>query len=129
MQRQLAILLAVAVGGSVGAVLRALLADALGGGGAAWPWGTLVANVAGSALLGYVVARHPPDALGRHLLGPGLCGALTTFSTLQVELVRMLEDGRVAQAIGYLATTVALGLGAALAGLALGRRLRAAEAA
>ncbi len=81
MQPASRILAAVACGGALGAVPRALATDALGGGGAAWPWGTLLANAAGCLLLGWVVARHPPDALGRHLVGPGVCGALTTFST------------------------------------------------
>jgi CrcB protein len=78
-----------------------------------WPWATFLVNVAGSALLGWVVAgaRHP------RLLGVGFCGALTTFSTFQLELLHMLDAGRAGLAILYAAGSVTAGLAAcALAG-------------
>jgi fluoride exporter len=57
-------------------------------GGHGWPWATFAANLVGTALLGYFVTRLqerlPPSTFRRPLLGTGLCGALTTFSTLQL---------------------------------------------
>jgi CrcB protein len=120
------LLLAVFVGGAAGGLARWGLSDWLGAGAhaGAWPWGTFVANVAGALLLGAVAASlmHHPDR--RHLragdlLGPGLCGALTTFSTLQVEVVRLADDGHVGTAVGYLVATVAAGLAAVRIGEAL----------
>lgn len=109
-------LAAVFAGGAVGAVLRALLAEALAHDPGSWPWGTLVANVVAALLLGALLHRSVHQ---RALLGAGLCGGLSTFSTLQVELLAMLDHDRVGLAAGYAAVSVAAGLGA----VALGRRL------
>ena len=107
---------AIFAGGAAGAVLRALLAEWLDAGGGDWPWGTLVANVAGAFVLGLVVARLPPS---RHaLLGGGFCGALTTFSTLELELLWMLDAGRTGLAAAYALVSVAAGIAA----VAIGRR-------
>jgi CrcB protein len=109
-------LAAIFVGGFVGALARALLVDALPQDVDAWPWPTFIANVAGAAMLGYFATRLserlPLSAYGRPLLGTGLCGALTTFSTMQVELVRMLEAGSVVLAAAYLIVSVVLGFAA-----------------
>ena len=101
-------LAAVFAGGAVGALARALLEDALPHDPGAWPWATFAVNVAGSALLGWIVAgeRH------HRLLGTGLCGALTTFSTFQLELLDMADAGRPLLALGYAAASVAAGLAA-----------------
>jgi CrcB protein len=111
---------AVFAGGSVGAVARALLSDQLAAGGPAWPWATLLANLAGAALLGFVLAHHErPDrraGYARPLIGTGLCGALTTFSTFQLELYRMFDSGAVLRPLLYLVVSVALGLVAVRAG-------------
>jgi CrcB protein len=101
-------LLAVFAGGCAGALARVALAEAWPPDPAAWPWATLLVNVAGAFVLGLVVTGGPRGAL----LGPGFCGALTTFSTLQLELLQMLDDGRVALAAAYLAASVVAGLGA-----------------
>lgn len=120
---------AVLLGGAVGGLARWGLADGLGAGGhaGAWPWGTLVANVVGALLLGAVAASLSghPDRLrlrGAMLLGPGLCGALTTFSALQLEVVRLLRDGHAPTALAYLLVTLAAGLAAVAAGDRLVRR-------
>ncbi len=104
--------LAVAAGGAVGALARSGLAEALPRGAAGWPWGTLLANVAGTLLLA-LLARRAVAGRARLALGPGLCGALTTFSTLQVELVALAREGAVATAAAYAAVSLVAGLAAA----------------
>ena len=92
-------LAAIFAGGFVGAIARASLADVLPASGTQWPWATVIVNVIGAFLLGYFTTRLqerlPLSAYRRPLLGTGFCGALTTFSTVQVELLWMLDAGRV----------------------------------
>src|SRR5215212_5571275 len=99
------VLAAIFAGGFVGATARALVVEALPHESGQWPWGTFAVNVAGAFALGYFATRlHerlPLSAYRRPLLGTGFCGALTTFSTMQLELVRMLDDGRAGLALGY----------------------------
>jgi CrcB protein len=106
-------LAAIFAGGFVGAVGRALLVEWLPHAPTEWPWPTFVANIAGAFLLGYFVTRLqerlPLSAYRRPLLGTGLCGALTTFSTMQVELVDMLEEGAWRLAASYAAGSLAAG--------------------
>jgi fluoride exporter len=83
-------LAAIFAGGFAGALVRTAPAEAFAAAPGRWPWPTLAVNVAGAFLLGYF-ATHPQEriALSRYrrpLLGTGLCGALTRFSTVQVEL-------------------------------------------
>lgn len=117
---------AIFVGGALGALARAGLTEGLPHESGSWPWSTFVANVAGAALLGWTATRLaerlPPSTYRRPFVGTGFCGALTTFSTLQLELVRMLEDGHVPLALGYAATSLALGLAAVWLTTALVRR-------
>jgi CrcB protein len=112
------ILLAVFLGGAAGAVARVALALAWPPEPGTWPWATFAANVAGAALLGAVEARRGLPDLGRALLGPGLCGALTTFSALQVELVVLVDGGHAALAAAYAAASLAAGVAALAAGRA-----------
>jgi len=100
-------LVLVAVGGAVGAAIRWAIADAWVTGG--FPWPTLLVNVAGCALLAIFTAEGIPTNMQR-LLAAGFCGGLTTFSTLSVEVVQLLEDDRLATAITYVAASVVLGL-------------------
>lgn len=106
-------LAAVFAGGFAGAVARAELAQALPGQSGQWPWATFLVNVVGAFLLGYFTTRLqerlPLSAYRRPLLGTGFCGGLTTFSTMQVELLRMLQNGFVALAIGYAAVSIISG--------------------
>jgi fluoride exporter len=106
-------LAAIFAGGCLGALARAGLAEWLPHQPGAWPWATFAANIAGAALLGWAVTRlqerMPLTAYRRPLLGTGFCGALTTFSTLQVELFDLLDDGHAALAAGYAAASLALG--------------------
>jgi CrcB protein len=113
------------LGGALGALLRAGLAEALPAPGIGWPWATFVVNVVGAALLGYWFTTLPHTRYRRPLLTTGFCGALTTFSTVQVELVEMIDAGRVPLACLYLGASVAAGLAGAQAATAVGRRVGA----
>ena len=108
------LLAAVFAGGFAGALARTELAIAWPADGAAWPWATFTANVGGALLLGLIVGRDRRAARApgttQALLGAGFCGALTTFSALQLELLTMLSDGRIARAAVYAFASVAAGL-------------------
>lgn len=97
-------MLAVFAGGCLGALARAGVNELL-----PVPWHTLLVNVVGAFLLGVVVTRAP------RFLGTGFCGAFTTFSTMQVELL----DLPVAEAVAYASASIVLGYTAVV----LGRRV------
>jgi CrcB protein len=122
------VLAAIFAGGFCGAVVRALVGEALPYEAGHWPWATLLVNVAGALLLGYVITRvedgREPFAHAGRLLGTGFCGALTTFSTLQLELLQMLDDARYGLAAGYALVSVAAGLLAVALTTRLARRAR-----
>jgi CrcB protein len=107
---------AVFVGGMAGTLARAGVAEALPAGGPAFPWGTLLVNLAGAALLGWAAVALTGHQVRRHVVGTGLCGALTTFSTFQLELYRMVDDGRLGRALLYAGASIAAGMAAAVAG-------------
>ena len=115
-------------GGFLGAIARAELVEALPHDAGEWPWATFLVNVAGAFLLGYFATRLqerlPLSAYRRPFLGTGLCGALTTFSTMQLELLRMLDGRHLALAAGYAATSVLAGFVAVAAATNLVRRAR-----
>jgi fluoride exporter len=119
---------AIFAGGSAGAVGRAQLAEWLPHAAGEWPWATFVVNVAGAFMLGYfttlLLERLPLSAYRRPALGTGLCGALTTFSTMQVEILRMLDDGYVALALAYATASVVAGFLAVAVATNLVRRAR-----
>jgi fluoride exporter len=119
---------AIFLGGAAGTVLRAGLVEAFGDGAPGWPWETFAVNVTGAFLLGYFVARlreRPPlPAYGQPLLTTGFCGALTTFSTVQVELLGMLDADRYATAAAYGIGSIVAGLLGVRLGSATVRRLR-----
>jgi fluoride exporter len=121
-------LAAIFAGGFAGAVVRALVAEALPHGAGEWPWATFLVNVAGAFALGYFVTRLqerlPLSAYRRPLLGTGLCGALTTFSTLQLELLDLLDAGRAGLALAYAAASPAAGVLAVTVATNLVRRAR-----
>lgn len=123
-------LVAVFAGGVVGALARAALVELLPPDPGAWPWATFAANIAGALLLGYVLARlHEPGAgpgYARPFLTTGLCGALTTFSTLQLELLEMLDDAHLLLALAYVSASVGCGLAAAALASSIGRRAQVA---
>ena len=112
-------LAAIFIGGFVGAMARAGLAQALVVRAGQWPWATFIVNIAASLALGYLVTRLEeglPSFLYRHaFLTSGICGALSTFSTMMLELVRMIDGAHWALAIGYTTASLTGGLAAVFA--------------
>jgi CrcB protein len=112
--------LLVALGAAVGAPLRYLVNHGIRARFGGTPTaGTLVVNIAGSFVLGLVVGAGVGGA-PLALVGVGFCGALTTFSTLALEIWDALSDDRYAHAVANVALSLALGLGAAWLGYVLG---------
>ena len=113
--------LAIFLGGAAGALGRAALAESWTAG--AFPWATLLANVLGCLLLGAVLVLTVEGSARHGALGAGLCGGLTTFSALQLELVELLRDGRLGLAAAYAGLSLALGLLSFRLGRVLGDRM------
>ena len=116
-------LAAVALGGALGTWLRAWLT--VSHSATAIPWAVVAVNVGGSALLGLgleTVPRWRPGWRGfRPFFAAGICGGLTTFSTLTAGTDVLAYRGHAASAAVYLVASLALGLAGAAAGLRLGR--------
>lgn len=121
-------LLAIAAGGALGALARVGLSRAFPPAAGSWPWVTFAINLSGAFMLGYFLTRLqerlPLSTLRRPLLTTGLCGAFTTFSTVQLEALRMIDRHRDGLALGYLAASVAGGYLLVLLASALVRRVR-----
>ena len=116
-------LLLVALGAVVGAPLR-YLTDRLiqARHDTIFPWGTLTVNVAGSLIMGFLVgaaAAGRLDPMIVTVLGPGFCGALTTYSTFGYETLRLAEGGSRLLATANIAINLFAGLGAAFVGVAI----------
>jgi CrcB protein len=103
-------LTAVFVGGAIGTLARAALATTAVPDPGRWPWPTFVANIVGSVLLGFIGTRLAATDIRRPLWGTGVCGGLTTFSTVQVETLLMIQHGRYLLAAGYTAAGIIAGL-------------------
>lgn len=121
------VLAAVFLGGLLGTLARAGLAEAVPHHDpSSWPWATFAVNLVGAFLLGWwatTISRSPDlDPRLRPFLTTGICGGLTTFSTLQVELVQMVRADAWGIAAAYVVASVALGLAAVVAGRAAARR-------
>jgi CrcB protein len=114
-------LLAVMLAGAAGAVARFLVAKLAAT--HRFPWAVFVVNVVGSGIGGCVLAlaeRGAVDPDIRLVLLTGLCGGLTTFSTLSVETVQLFIAGRVRTAVASIASNLVLGVGAAGLGYCCG---------
>ncbi|MDX3109738.1 fluoride efflux transporter CrcB [Nonomuraea angiospora] len=115
--------LLIVLGAALGAPLRYLADRAVQARhDTVFPWGTLTVNVAGSALLGFLIAL-PAGGGAMALAGTGFCGALTTYSTFGYETVRLVEEGARFHAVANAAASVVAGLGAAYCGAALAQAL------
>ncbi|MFJ1751101.1 fluoride efflux transporter CrcB [Streptomyces sp. NPDC088116] len=113
--------LLVIVGGAVGAPLRYLTDRAVQARhDSLFPWGTFTVNAAGSLVLGALSGAAVSSGTYA-LLGTGLCGALTTYSTFSYETLRLAERGRGALAAVNVTASVLIGLGAVFLGAELAR--------
>ena len=119
---------AVFAGGALGTLARAALAQGFPHSATSWPWPTFAVNIVAAFLLGYFATRLqerlPLSSYRRPLLGTGLCGGLSTFSTMQVELLKMIGAGAWGLAAGYTAASIAAGYAAVHVATALVRRAR-----
>lgn len=117
----------VGLGAAIGGVGRLLVSLALAGSG--FPWGTLVANVVGSFVIGLFATLSEPggrlmaSAGLRQFVIAGLCGGFTTFSVFSLESVQFLAAGRFAIAGTYVGVSVITWLIAVWLGFALATRL------
>ncbi|MEV5174124.1 fluoride efflux transporter CrcB [Streptomyces flaveolus] len=115
--------LLVVAGAFVGAPLRYLADRAVRARhDSVFPWGTFVVNVVGCLVLGLLAGAVAAGAAGPRLqllVGTGLCGALTTYSTFSYETLRLTETGSGLYAALNVVASVAAGLAAAFAGVSL----------
>jgi len=120
------LILSVAIGGAIGSVARYLV----GSGstklfGLAFPWGTLIINIVGSFLIGAFVEsfalRWDAPQVVRVFLTVGICGGFTTFSAFSLDAYLLMERGELWPAAAYTAGSIALSIGALVAGLYLMR--------
>ncbi len=120
--------LSILAGGAVGALTRAAVAKAMPHGPGEWPWATFAVNAAGVALLAWLTTRLTemvaPTRYWRFLIGTGFCGALTTFSTFQVETITLAKHGHLGAALGYAAASLAAGMALAAVATVVARRRR-----
>ncbi len=120
-------LAAVFAGGAVGTAARAAVNALTSPGPNHWPWATFTVNIVGAFILGFVTTRLlerlPLSAYRRPLLGTGFCGGLTTFSTMQVETLQMIEQQEYGMAAAYSVVSVSAGLLAVYAATMLVRKV------
>ncbi|NUT34907.1 MAG: CrcB family protein [Hamadaea sp.] len=114
---------AVACGGAAGALARYGLGVAFPTAPAGFPWTTLASNVVGCLLIGVLIAVAGGHALLRPLLGTGVLGGFTTFSTYILDIHRLVRAEQLPLALAYLALTVVGALAGVLAGGALATRI------
>jgi CrcB protein len=120
-------LAAIYCGGVAGALLRVGLAQAFPPDPGTWPWPTFVVNLTGALLLGYFFALfrdRPPESLHHPFFATGVCGTLTTFSTLQLELYQLVDTGDTGLAAAYCAVTLLAGYACVRLGMAYESRAR-----
>lgn len=117
---------AIFLGGAIGSLLRAYVGLHLASSAHQWPWGTFLVNVVAAFLLGYfstrLLERLPVSSYQRPFLGTGVCGGLSTFSTMQIEVIRLFQGGDWGIAVSYLVASIVAGLVALHLATALVRR-------
>ena len=110
--------LSVFLGAGLGGVCRfqiSLMLPSAGG----FPWATLVINVLGSLLAGVAAALVAPGDPWRLVAVVGFLGGFTTFSAFSIETIQLARNGQLVPALGYVAASLCLGLGAAWFGFAI----------
>jgi fluoride exporter len=118
-------LLVIAAGGALGTLARAGLAELVPHDEGQWPWATFVVNLVGAFILGWLLTRlaerTAPSRHWRFFAGTGFCGALTTFSTFQIETFQFARHGDVVLAVGYPVVSITAGMFVATVGVLLAR--------
>jgi fluoride exporter len=126
-RHHLSVLGAIAAGGVLGALARHVVSEAWTTAPGAFPWGTFLINVSGSLLIGILMAvlglRPGHHRLVRPLLGVGVLGGFTTFSTYAAQSHELVRSGQPVVALLYLTGTVIAALLAVIAGVFLVRRV------
>jgi CrcB protein len=119
------LLAAVALGGAAGTLVRAAVARALPPSSTGFPWAILLVNLAGCAIVGFVIVaaleRVAPGRYFRPLVGTGFCGGLTTFSTFVVQVDLLVRAGHAMTALWYVTASLLGGLTATRAAVVLAR--------
>jgi fluoride exporter len=119
---------AVFAGGVIGTLARVGLAELWPSAADAFPWAIFLVNISGAFLLGWLVTRLqerlPLSTYRRQLMGTGFCGAYTTFSTMQLELLHMVDAHRYGLAVIYMSVSVICGYTAIYTATAVSRRVR-----
>jgi fluoride exporter len=115
------VVLAVGVGGGLGALARYYIASAIQSAGSAFPWGIFVVNISGGLMMGLIVEASAlklnlsPEL--RAFLTVGILGGYTTFSTFSLDSALMLQKGQYMAAASYMIGSVVLSILALFAGL------------
>jgi CrcB protein len=119
----------VGLGGALGALCRHGVErafDALAHGGAGFPWGTFGVNLSGAFFLGWILARAETSAESddwlRCFAGIGFCGAFTTFSSVNLEMLEMMRSQAALLAGVYFVSSFACGIAAVSLGTMLGMK-------
>ena len=121
------IILAVAIGGAVGSLLRYFVASAIQQPTMQFPWGIFVVNISGGFIMGVIVElsalklQISPEV--RAFLTVGILGGYTTFSTFSLDSALLIQRGAYMTAAGYIIGSTVLSITALFAGLALVRAL------